>query len=690
MFMVVSTVEYKISSNTISVNHLRQAAGGFFEQAKTLSDTERSKFAALMGVGRNAVRKAFPHSLWILLQEEWLISRVRQAMDKVYRSARTRYDFSIANILKIIRIDRDTFKRVAYEEWRARAATLPTGREKVLAELQRRIDENAPAEQLTIKKLFEAASVNPGHGPWITRPLRAALREQSKRQSNQVIVSPAGVDAWVYPGGWVDLESDEWNFKKQIEVIRRKRLRSDIASISWPLLQEYLRAGDIVPGTLRKRYRNFIYAGEVLGTQVPDIRAASLEKVQRAWLASLHEFSGPKIAGARWALTELFIALFKAAKDDQTIERREMLAIAGWLVTKIKLPAGGHNKDFLSRRELDQLGRSALTDIRSGIDFTATEPDLLMMSTCTRATGNAAAVVHLATALMVLLMAFTGLRRQSVTNISVHDWMQISPELYAIAWRHGKKREENVVLVRAWLVRLIELYVHCTEKVRQALGTTRVFLTCDGRGNWNFFQSENSLNGRLRDFAQRHRIIRDSGAPLMLNTTILRRTYATRQLYKGRSLSFIQAQFGHKYRKTTEGYTQFDRYEHPAQVANALDKYGDRVLDLWHAPLILENLDEVARPRLFVHGTTCCHDINSCDHYKQISESFGNDTLPCFVCEHLLTGPEFLTDWQDELARREQRLRHLEADPQLTHLAAKERREFALFKTNFARVSEGL
>src|SRR5713101_39214 len=134
-------------------------------------------------------------------------------------------------------------------------------------------------------------------------------------------------------------------------------------------------------------------------------------------------------------------------------------------------------------------------------------------------------------------------------------------------------------------------------------------------------------------FCTRHGLTR-SGSPLRLGTTLLRRTYVTRALYELPSIAALQAQLGHADPKTTLLYAQHDRYEHPAQVDQALDAFGRKVLIRWHKPLLLDDLPETERQTLL--GARLAHeqDVGLCRHTCCVKLTEAH-LSPCSLCEHL-------------------------------------------------------
>jgi integrase len=671
-------------TNNLTSEFLTQAVECFFDGAKKYDDTRRTRFAAVTGMSQRRIKKELPHDRWILMRREWLRKRFREVMDDVYRLAETQEDFTIEKILDRTSTDHRLFRLVMGREWEEMSATLPSLRDKVLATLQKLVEANTPANLLTVEFLYAASGVTAGYGSWFSVPLRAARLELAARQKNQEDVPPEGADVRIFPGGWVDLESDEWDLKIERGIIRRSKIREDVAQIAWPILKEEVRAGKPSLSTIYGHYRQFILAADLLGTEVPDVRNATTQTIQRAW----HQYGGTRcqIAGARAALVKMFTALFESAESDSTLNYNEILNILNWLSTGIKLQPLRADKQFLSEDELDGLFHCCLSDIRVGIDFTSDSPNLKAMSTLPRSSVNAAPVVNWATALMIMIMGFTGLRGRSVMCLRVNDWLQIRPSLTAIAWGHPKKREENIAVTPTLIARLVDLYIQRTDSVRRTLSTNRIFLMGDSHGYWCEFNSTYSLTARLHEFSKRHELSRD-GTPIILNSTMLRRTYVTRQLYKGVSLQFLKAQLGHEHLQTTKHYAQFDRYEHPGQVRNTLDAYGRRVLDLWHSPVLLDGLDAPSRAVIFEEKSQS--DGHGLSEIDKTSIDIEKVLLPsCSLCKHLITGAEFSDAWEAEHKQRELMLREYEDGSAPASVMALTRSEFEFFESNYSQVKK--
>src|SRR5205085_8988242 len=135
--------------------------------------------------------------------------------------------------------------------------------------------------------------------------------------------------------------------------------------------------------------------------------------------------------------------------------------------------------------------------------------------------------------------------------------------------------------------------------------------------------------------------LKRSGLPLRLGSTILRRTYATRVLYELPSIAALQAQLGHNDARTTLAYVQHDRFEHPAQVDNALDAFGRKVLARWHTPILIEDLPDAERRALLSVRSAHEQDVGMCCQRCCVKLD-GNHLPPCSLCEHLVSGPEYL------------------------------------------------
>jgi len=153
----------------------------------------------------------------------------------------------------------------------------------------------------------------------------------------------------------------------------------------------------------------------------------------------------------------------------------------------------------------------------------------------------------------------------------------------------------------------------------------------------------------------------------------------------GRSIWALRLQLGHSSITTTRRYGKFDLYEHPAEVGAALDEYGRKSLTLWHRPLLLAELDPAESDRLLGLKTERDQDVGLCRHVGCIKISAGSPP-PCSLCEHLVTGPEFLKAWDDEQRGREAEIEKLRSTPDAGQLLAQHSSQYEVFKMNRAFV----
>lgn len=582
-------------------DYVRKVAEDFLDQVENFDDITMECLAGFAGVSISSVYKAFPHGSWAAHKDAWLLGRIRRAMDEIYASSKTRRDFSVEKILKLCGIGVDMFQRLAGEEYLARASTLQTASEKVLLTLKTKVDAGVALSELNRKSVFAAAGVNPRGGPWFTTALRSARQEIKNRLRDQPARAPASANIRLFPGGrWIDLDADVWDLKfaSSGQLVQRDRIRSDIRDIAWAMLRQELQSTTLSVGTICYHFRCFLLAGELLGDTVLDCRTASLDGIQRAWVR--YKGSPGQKKRARSALTRLFRSLVDTTREGNEIASREMVKISSWLETMTSLPHELADESFLSEAELDELIEACLTDILAGTEFANGRSDLLQLTTLPRAEVTAHPVVQWSVALVILVIGFTGLRRQSVLGLKVDDLARIREDLYALAWRHGKKSEENVAVFPAALAALLEDFIRRTHELRAALKTDFIFLAGDDYGCW-CVTAATTFNFRLRDFVERHDLKRGE-VSLPLTCMLLRRTYVTRELYEGRSIWILRLQLGHANVKTTRGYGKFDLYEHPSRVRPALDQFGRSVLGPWCHPVVLDELAPEERTALLADG----------------------------------------------------------------------------------------
>ena len=483
------------------------------------------------------------------------------------------------------------------------------------------------------------------------------------------------------PGGrWVDLNKNVWDLRPQTRIcFNRDSLRSDIAEIAWPQLRDALIESRLARGTIENHYVGYRQAGKLLGNVVPDVCKATLAGVQRAWLQA--ELRPTNLILARGALKRIYTYLCSPDACLSEAETKEMLLITSWLYTAAVVRRENPDQYFLTSEEMKAVIAGCLTDIKAGLDYSNTQPDLLSLSTKVKAAAASSLLEHWATALMILLMLFVGLRPQSVVNLKVGDWSEIRPSLFALIWSHGKKREAKVAILATSVALLIDQYVQRTAAVRQSLGIEEVFLTRDRTGCWQA-QKGHHLGFKFEAFIKRHRE-NIAETPPRLNGQILRRTYVTRELYMGRSIWALRLQLGHETLRTTRTYAKFDMFEHPAEVGKALDEYGHQSLTLWHHPLRLADLEQAERNQLLGLKEERHQDVGLC-RFDRCRKIMAGILPPCSLCEHLATGPEFAGAWEVEREAREKEIQRLRSIPNAAHLLAEKEYQYEMFQANLA------
>ncbi len=666
---------------------MRELAAAFFARSTTYQAVTLEEFALFAGAAVADILEIFPLNEWTSLRHAWCVQYLRPFMDEVYREAQTQEAFTIRSIATRAGVPTSQAYHCLKEAWQARKATLPTAREKLLEVIKTMIQANVPLADFTIERIYAASGLPPRVKlpRWLYQARRDAYFELVERQRGSVAFPSAGENILPIAGGWIDLDCSSWDLRPAGgTVLKRERLRDDLAAFAWPLLREELRSGALTVSTICAHYEGFGQAGRVLGTGIPDVRSATLEALQRAWVC--YEGAGNARVRARRALLQLFEALLQGSATEPALDSQELLSIVNWLGTMLVLPHTASHGDFLSEDEVNTILVSCLTDIKAGIAFTEDGPDLTKLSTREKSTDGAACVVHWAVALMLVLMAFTGLRRQSILLLEVDDWTEIRAGLFALAWRHPKKSEEHLAVLPATIGQQLQCYVDHTAAVRAKLQTKRLFLNGNNNGLWEEM-AVGSCNRRLEEFVCRH-LLERNGAPLHLGSTLFRRTLATRALYEGLSLEALRLQLGHSTLATTLIYTQFDLFEHPAQVRGPLDTYGRQTLTTWHAPLLLQELSSEERVTILSVRVQRDQAVGLCRHDHCIKAEYGSPP-PCSLCEHLVTGSEFLPAWQAEQRQREQELHQLAVRPGSGHLLAQMKGQFDRFVANFAFVQQG-
>lgn len=665
-------------------NDIRQAQRKFFKQAQSHRELSKSNFAKWTGCSVYMVTELFSDEQWTNMREAWLRKRLHRAMHKVYRNCVVQKQFTVKKIIKLMKgVDYRWFNRILADEWRALRSQLPTDQEKVLATLEEKVRANTPVNELTRDQVIKDSGISTEHGEWLSKPLRAAQRKLASQQKDNEVREPPAGEVIAVKGGWIHPGHSQWDLRfAKGKILRKEVLRADLAEIGWTLLEEELRQGEIGIPTLCGHHYGLVLAGKLLGSEVTNIHAASLEGVQRAW----HKYEGSETqrAQARHAMVRLFSHLISAAPNTPAVDGAEMLRIASWLSVFATVRYEKPDLDFLSAAEMDAVIGGCIRDIQEASAFIIANPDWKTFSTVSHHKENASAVVRWGVALMILIMAVTGLRRQSIAEIELGDWAEIYPGIYALAWHHGKGPHEDVAAVSALIIDLLQQYVDCTAAVRQELGTERVFLTGDTKGNWYVYKHITSVSSRLHEFTKRHCIKRGDEA-IKLNPIMMRRTYATRELYEGRSLQVLQHQLGHIRSETTERYVQFDRFEHPDHVSDSLDRYGRAALTPWRNPVLLDDICPDKRKEILADRGSRDLEVGLCSQARCVKADEGG-LPPCSLCEHLVTGPEFFGAWESEHDSRIRQVERLASIPEQGHLVAEKLYQLRRFESNFEYV----
>ncbi len=177
--------------------------------------------------------------------------------------------------------------------------------------------------------------------------------------------------------------------------------------------------------------------------------------------------------------------------------------------------------------------------------------------------------------------------------------------------------------------------------------------------------------------------------PIRLTSNVLRRTYTTRQLYRGRSVYALQRQLGHTSIRTTILYAKQDLFEHPARVVESLDAYARSVLLLWSRPLLLEGLNPDEMAAIVTAKRERDQQVGLCRYSTCVKAERGNPP-PCSLCEHLATGEEFLQAWETEFNWRRRELNRLCYTNGATHLTVQAAYQLEHFTANYQYVTDSL
>lgn len=161
------------------------------------------------------------------------------------------------------------------------------------------------------------------------------------------------------------------------------------------------------------------------------------------------------------------------------------------------------------------------------------------------------AIENVTVAAIMGLMVYAGCRVSEAVNVRYGD-VQLDDRMVTI--HHGKGRKDRLLGIRRELKELLEQYMKIRPKVEEKLGALKrsaedaFFLRTDG-GQW----SKDHLAWRLRHISK------------LIGTSIsahgLRRTFATIEAAKGRSMNFLRIALGHKHLTTTQSYLRHSESE---------------------------------------------------------------------------------------------------------------------------------
>lgn len=664
---------------------IRKAADQLFIEAKHVNEFTQARVLDLAGgnLGRRDFERVFPGHQFSLRRQSWLRQRIENAMETTFFEAKTQQDFTMQHIADLAGCSLTTVKNLAGAQYYARRKALPDLEQQMLQTIARLVEAKIPLQEFTWKRVYaEGGSKFLRFRDKINQAFEdgyETLRRHHEQQKQQRV--PGATHASIQ-GNWINLEEPAWYLPPLRKTLRRDRLRPDIAAVAWPLLREEALTASPSAGTLSLHYDHCLALSKILGDVVPDIRALTLAALQQAWIRS--EASVIVRQGARTMLMRMLEALITQSAADGAQNLQGYAFALQWLRT-LRLRESPPAKSYLSEEEFDHLIDCSLQDTLQGLAYMQRLQSASGQEVVDLHARYAEPVLNWGGGLIILIMAFTGLRRQSIVRLNVEDIAQIGPDVFALVWRHGKPGKQLVAVIPALVAEYLQYYISVTKSVRTYLGTQQIFFARNPSNRWDEMTVQR-LDHACKAFASRHGLTHD-GSPLRLGSTLLRRTYVTRALYELPNIAALQAQLGHNDAKTTLGYAQHDRFEHPDQVDGALDAFGRKVLARWYKPLLLDDLPDAKRKALLAARITHEQDVGMCLHdcCVKLDE---NHLPPCSLCEHLLSGSEYLSAWEREKVRREQQLERFAQTPGAELLLAQMKGQYNRFLTNYQFVKE--
>ncbi len=668
---------------------IRRAAEQMFSEARKWSELTRGRVLELAGgtVGMAAFERVFPGRQFTAMRHTWILQRIKAAMDTVFATAQVQRDVTLRKVAALAGCSSVAAAESVGPEFRARRAALPDSladsRERVLQAIQRLVAAKIPPREFQWARVYAEAGEKPMKpDAEANRAFRDGLETLIRYHDELRQQRISGATYACLQGVWVNVDGERWFLPSTRRTLRRDLLRPDIADVAWPQLREEALTTAPSAQTLSMHYQGCISLAQLFGDIIPDIRAITLSAIQQAWF----RFEGSKrvLINLRVMLVRLLEALITQGGMDATLTIQEYARVASW-VQMINLRKENSDKVYLSEAEFDTLLDGCLEDIKQGLAYTQRSGSPVGQETTDIHAEDAVVVLYWGIALIVLVMAFTGLRRQSIVRLTVDDIAQIGPQAFALAWRHGKPGKERIAIIPALVAEHLSHYIRTTAPVRERLGTQQIFFARNASMRWDHMTAQR-VTWAFASFSYRHALLHN-GTPFRVGSTLLRRTYVTRALYELPSIAVLQAQLGHDNPSTTLGYAQHDRFEHPAQVDAALDTFGRKVLIRWHAPLLLNDLPDAERQALL--GARVAHeqDVGLCryDCCVQLVESH---LPPCSLCEHLVSGPEYLAAWEREKTFRERQLERLAVTPGAQLLQVQMKGQYDRFLANYLSVQE--
>lgn len=371
------------------------------------------------------------------MRRAWLLNRIHAAMDTVLATARVRRDVTVEQVASLAGCSDDTVMDVAGAEWHARCATLADSQEQMKRAIEQLVDAKIPLQEFTWARVYAEAGERPlktnAEVNRAFRDGREVLTQYHEQQRQQRV--PGAAYACI-EGEWINVDEPTWFLPLAERTIRRNRLRSDIVAVAWPMLREEALSGQLSAYTLDVHYQGCIAAAKLFGETIPDIQAITLNAVQQAWLR--FEASTEVRKHLRTMLVRMLEALIVQGGPDSTRDRvQEYGRVVSWL-RMINLSEPTSDKAYLSESEFDSLLDGCLEDIVEGLASAHRSGLTVGQESFDIQEKDVVAIFHWGVALILLVMAFTGLRRQSIARLTVDDLARLGPEAFALAWRHGK------------------------------------------------------------------------------------------------------------------------------------------------------------------------------------------------------------------------------------------------------------